>query len=442
MKQFTKRTLALAVGLTLPAAAFATNGMFMIGFGANEIGMGGAGVAFAQDAISSATNPATLKTVGNQFNLDVGFFSPRAQASLGPITQKSDVGLGGDESKPWFNDFYVMPALGYSKQVGRWAYGFNFVPIGGGGSNYTKNLYDLNQNPQHTPTGNTDTGTLGVSLLIAQFNPTIAYAFNKHNNFGASLVVGMQRFVAYGLGNFITFTQTQTANHLTNNGEDWSAGLGARVGWTGTFLRHNRLTLGASATSKVYMTRFHDYSELFAGNGSFDTPANWIIGAAFKATKRATIAFDIERYLYSGVPAVANSGPNLPGSSNGLFPVSKSVNALGLPAGLGFGWTDQTVYKLGLNYDINRKWTARAGWNYGKSPINEATQIAFNLVAPATTENHLTLGGTYRQKKDLEWDFAYMHAFTYKQYGPTYIGNQGSIQMQQDSLDVEVNYKF
>ena len=439
MKLFTKRVLALAIGLTLPAAAFATNGMFMIGFGANEIGMGGAGVAFAQDAISSATNPATLKMVGNQFNLDVGFFSPRAEASLGGIQQKSVVGLGGDIGKPWLNNFYVMPDIAWAKQDGRWAYGFNFVPVGGGGSNYAKNLYDLNQNPQHIPTRNTDTGTLGVSLLIAQFNPTIAYAFDSKNTIGASLVVGMQRFVAYGLGNFITFTQTHTADHLSNQGEDWSAGLGLRVGWTGKYLRNDRLTLGASATTKVYMTRFHDYSELFADNGSFDTPANWIIGAAFKATKRATVAFDIERYLYSGVASIANSGPN---TSGPVYPVSSAVNALGLPGGLGFGWTDQTVYKLGLNYDISRKWTARAGWNYGKSPINQATQIVFNIVAPAVTQNHLTLGGSYRQTKNLEWDFAYMHAFTYRQYGPTYIGDAGSIQMQQDSLDAEVAYKF
>ncbi|MHB8551702.1 MAG: OmpP1/FadL family transporter [Acidiferrobacterales bacterium] len=414
----------------------------MIGFGANEIGMGGAGVAFAQDAISSATNPATLKMVGNQFNLDVGFFSPRAEASLGGIQEKSNVGLGGDIGKPWLNDFYIMPDIAWAEQDGRWAYGFNFVPVGGGGSNYTKNLYDLNQNPNHQPTGGPDTGTLGVSLLIAQFSPTIAYAFNRHNDFGASLVVGMQRFVAYGLGNFASFTQTQTDNHLTNQGEDWSTGLGLRVGWTGKYMRNDRLTLGASATTKVYMTRFHDYSELFAGNGSIDTPANWIIGAAFKATKRATVAFDIERYLYSGVASIANSGPNLPGAPNGLYPTSQSVNALGLDQGLGFGWGNQTVYKLGLNYELNRKWTARAGWNYGKSPINQATQIAFNIVAPAVTENHLTLGGSYRQTKDLDWTFAYMHAFTFKQYGPTYIGNQGTIQMQQDSLDAEVTYKF
>lgn len=439
MKLFTKRTLALAVGLTLPAAAFATNGMFMIGFGANEIGMGGAGVAFAQDAISSATNPANLKSVGNQFDLDMGFFSPRAQATLGGITEKSIVGLGGDIGKPWLNNFYVMPALAWSKQDGRWAYGFNFVPVGGGGSNYQRNLYDLNQNPQHTRTGNTDTGTLGVSLLIAQFNPTIAYAFNSRNTFGASLVVGMQRFVAYGLGNFISFTQTQTADHLTNQGEDWSAGLGLRVGWTGKYLRNDRLTLGASATSKVYMTRFHDYSELFAGNGSFDTPANWIIGAAFKVTKKATLALDIERYYYADVPSVANSGPN---TSGPIFPVSSTVNALGLDQGLGFGWSNQTVYKLGLNYELNHKWAVRAGWNYGKSPINEATQIAFNIVAPAVTQNHLTLGATWKQKKNLDWTMAYMHAFTFKQYGPTYIGNEGEIQMQQDSLDVEVGYKF
>ncbi len=439
MKLFTKRTLALAVGLTMPAAAFATNGMFMIGFGAKSIGMGGAGVAYAQDGLSSATNPANLQLVGSRFDLDVGLFSPRASATLGGIESKSVIGLGGDEGSPKWDDLYLMPAIAWVKNKGDWSYGFNFVPVGGGGSNYSKNLYDLNQNPLHTPTGGTDTGNLGVSLFIAQFNPTIAYAFDKKNSVGASLVVGMQRFVAYGLGNFTTFTASGNADHLTNNGEDWSYGLGVRVGWTGKYLADDRLTLGASATSKVYNRRFHEYSELFAGHGSFDTPANWIIGAAFKATKKATVAFDIERYLYSGVPAIANPGPN---TSGGLYPVSKSVNALGLDGGLGFGWHDQTVYKIGLNYDLNPKWTVRGGWNYGKSPIDQSSQIAFNIVAPATTQNHLTLGGTYRSSQTLEWNFAYMHAFTFKQYGPTYIGNSGSIQMQQDSFDVSVGYKF
>ncbi|MHB8453978.1 MAG: OmpP1/FadL family transporter [Acidiferrobacterales bacterium] len=439
MKLFSKRMLAIAVGLTLPTAAFATNGMFMIGFGAKSIGMGGAGVAYAQDGLSSATNPANLALIGNRFDLDVGLFSARASASLGGIHAKSVIGLGGDERTPRWDDVYLMPDIAWAKQNGSWAYGFNFVPVGGGGSAYKKNFFDLNQNPSHTPTGGTDTGTLGISLFVAQFNPTIAYAFSKKNTLGASLVVGMQRFVAFGLGNFTTFTASGNAAHLTNNGEDWSTGLGARLGWTGKFLDDDRLTLGASATSKIDMSRFHEYSELFAGNGKIDTPANWIIGAAYKVTRNATVAFDIERYLYSGVNSISNAGPN---TSGGLYPVSKSVNALGLAQGLGFGWSDQTVYKLGLNYDWSDKLALRGGWNFGKSPVNAAQDIAFNILAPAVTQKHLTLGGTYKESSNLEWNLAYMHAFTFKEYGPTYLGGTGSIQMQQDSLDVSVGYKF
>ncbi len=119
-----------------------------------------------------------------------------------------------------------------------------------------------------------------------------------------------------------------------------------------------------------------------------------------------------------------------------MFPVSKEVNALGQDEGLGFGWKNQNIYKLGLSYDYNDKLTLRGGWNYGESPINEAREIAFNIVAPATVQHHLTLGFTYHLSPEMEISTAYVHAFRHEQFGPTYIGNVGRIEMEQDSLSV------
>ena len=61
MKLLTKHSLALAFALTLaaPVNVFATNGMWMIGYGAKATGMGGAGVAYPQDAMAAAYNPAS-----------------------------------------------------------------------------------------------------------------------------------------------------------------------------------------------------------------------------------------------------------------------------------------------------------------------------------------------------------------------------------------------
>ena len=54
---------ALALGLSLSAPAFAINGYFLLGYGAKQLGMAGAGVALPQDRIVGALNPAGMALV-------------------------------------------------------------------------------------------------------------------------------------------------------------------------------------------------------------------------------------------------------------------------------------------------------------------------------------------------------------------------------------------
>jgi len=197
--------------------------------------------------------------------------------------------------------------------------------------------------------------------------------------------------------------------------------------------------LGAVYTTKVYMKPFDRYKELFAEHGDIDTPGNAAVGAALKVTPKLTVAMDIVRYYYEDVRSIANLGPNTDGN---LFPVDKAQNGLGEDAGLGFGWHDQTVYKLGFHYEHNSKWIYRAGWNYGKSPINEEREIAFNITAPATTQHHATIGATYKLGKNYELNGSYMHAFTFSQSGPTYIGGTGTIKMMQNAVNVGFGFTF
>ena len=55
---------AIAFALAAPSTVFATNGMYMIGYGAKATSMGGAGVAYPQDAMITAYNPAGMTEVG------------------------------------------------------------------------------------------------------------------------------------------------------------------------------------------------------------------------------------------------------------------------------------------------------------------------------------------------------------------------------------------
>ena len=173
-------------------------------------------------------------------------------------------------------------------------------------------------------------------------------------------------------------------------------------------------------------------------------PANAGLGISYQATPGLLLAFDVSRTFYEDVPAIANTGPNLAGDPNG--PLGSEDRRLGLANGLGFGWTDQTVYKIGGEYSINEAWIVRAGWNYGESPINEDREIIMNLLAPATVEHHLTLGGTYVISAESEINFSYVHAFWNKQCGPTYISDDGSnlgcLEMEQNTIGASFSMKY
>ena len=430
MKCHTKRGLAVAIaaGMLCPLGAQATNGMFMIGYGAKSVAMGGAAIGFPQDALAGAVNPASVGSVGMRADVDAALFLPSAKACLGNLCEESRA-----------NTFLIPNMAGAMQFNRKLAFGFSAVGAGGGGSRYNQNLYN---NATLTAGDPEIDKTLGVNLMVMQMNPTVAYKYNKNHSFGASMVISVQTFRAFGLDYFSNFTRTGLGTTtLTNRGNDWSYGAGLRAGWLGTFMQ-KRLTVGVAGTSKIDNSPFEKYSDLFAEAGDIDTPANFGVGAAYRFTDNLTVALDVQRVYYSGVNSISNLPPTHR-SGVPVYPEDESLNRMGLTRGMGFGWEDQTIYKLGMAYQLNKYWTLRGGWNYGESPIPEDNgAILVNIVAPATTQHHLTLGGTYSLNDNIEVNFAYMHAYNFKQYGPTYIGGTGSIEMSQNSFGVGLGMKF
>jgi len=87
-----------------------------------------------------------------------------------------------------------------------------------------------------------------------------------------------------------------------------------------------------------------------------------------------------------------------------------------------FGWDDQWVFKLGGEYKLNERITLRAGYNYGKSPIDGRTitttspQVVGNecmriIGFPAIVEHHISLGAGFKLSQNLTLDVSYIHAF-------------------------------
>lgn len=259
MKIQTSRLLAMAVAVAgtfgIAGSAFATNGYFSIGYGAGSEGMGGVGVT-TQDSMCVGGNPACLgEFLTPQFDVGAGLFDARRRSGKGAVANSSGnltpaLGAGGNG---WSGvNTFLIPGMGF-------VFPFNdeltigFAAIGNGGMNtsYKPNIFGVGDNIDRV---------VGVDMVQLMVPITVAYKANREHTVAASVVPARARFLAQGLQAMNSFSSDQ--DHLTDKGHDYANGMGVRIGWLGHFME-DRVQLGATYASKIFMSKFTKYSGLF-----------------------------------------------------------------------------------------------------------------------------------------------------------------------------------
>ena len=139
---------ALALGAAL-IPAHATNGYFAHGYGIKAKGMGGAGVALAQDGFAGANNPAQSAFAGNRYDVGVDLFMPeremeRTGADDANVQSKSD------------SEYFLIPEFGYNNVIND-QLSMGLTVYGNGGMNT-----DYSGDPRIL---GTTSGRLGVDLM-------------------------------------------------------------------------------------------------------------------------------------------------------------------------------------------------------------------------------------------------------------------------------------
>lgn len=388
------RTATLWITLASPAlwplAAHATNGYFSHGYGAKGLGQAGVGIAWGQDALAAASNPANTGLVGNRVDAGVTWFAPRRSADITDNAFGPNERYSGDGRKNFF-----IPEFGITRQLSE-QWGVSLAAYGNGGMNteYRRNPYARFG----------ATGTAGVDLEQLFITPSVAWKPNEAHSFGVGLNVAYQRFSAQGIGAFAGFSADP--QHLSDRGTDSSLGAGVRLGWTGTVAPG--VTLGATWASKV-RGQFDDYRGLFADGGRFDVPENYGVGITWRPNGAWTLGADLQRIRYGQIGAVGNP----------LSPLLRGV-PLGAAGGPGFGWRDISVIKLAAAYQVSPTLTVRGGISHTQQPV-PAGQTFLNTLAPGVVQSHLTLGATWKTAGGVEVTGYAAHAF-----GKTVRGN-GSI---------------
>ena len=452
--------ITFIIVVAIPSLALATNGMGLIGQGINSRGMGGVAAAYPQDSLAGAANPATIvdvETGKNGKRIDAGgdiFNMVRKTSVIQNKAIQNDEGEANTEVKARVFrsdlEYLLFPNMGMVKRYTKNIYGgFIMIPAGGGATYYPENFLNWvgdnseasNEKPYNPCKYEKDNklcenkaGTVGIFLAQMNLGPSIAYKFLNNHSIGVSVLFGLQVFNAWGIDNFASFRADQDSNKFTNRGFDLSYGIGAKIGYYGK-LFDDVLRIGLSYQSKTNMSAFTKYSQLFAEQGNIDIPANCLAGFALKVHRDLVLAFDIGYTFYEDVKSIANPGPSAEGGS------IPEENKLGADNGYGFGWKNQTIYKVGADYSLNKNLKIRAGWNYGKSPIGN-NEVLFNTLAPATVQHHLAMGSTYDYSDTLELSVSFVHAFRNRQAGPGMIGDAWAIEMYENILGIGVSFKL
>lgn len=402
---------------------YATNGYFSHGLGTKSKGMAGAGVALAEDALGGALNPANMALIGSRMDLGGSLFIP-----------KRGFRANNDGTPPWpqvtpsdyksKNDFFVIPQFAYNHQIDHVSTIGIALTANGLSTKYGSPLFDY-FNPfvsSSTPAG----ADLYQLLLHVPYSRRLT----DDLAIGVAPIFAVQTFRARGLEDFKGVSIYP--NEVTNNGFDFSYGVGANLGIN--YRVTDRLSLGVGAQSRIYMTEFDSYRGLFAEQGDFDIPESVQLGFALQATDNLILAVDYQRIYYSHIASVAN--PN-------DIPLNPLNPTLGSDNGAGGGWQDAKVIKVGIRWEMSPQTILRAGYSRSTQVIPN-TQALVNIFAPAVGTEHFSIGMTKALTKDRELNIALTHSPRQELTGnnPNTSTQTGTLRMQQTELEITYSWKL
>lgn len=407
---------AAAVTVMAAGTASATDGYFSNGYGNAAKGMAGAGSVLALDTQAAMNNPAAMQALGNRVDVGLSVFSPRRDANVESTTGFFAGTTGGKYKSK--SEYFYIPSVGVNVDKGEYSLGFTVSANGGMNTDYKDTVF-----------AGGSSGATGVDLAQVFLGATYSRKVNKDHSFGITPTLAIQRFAATGLQGFGGISSARA--NLTDRGYDTSVGGGVRLGWLTEL--SNDVTVGATYQSRMYMSKFKKYSGLFAEQGDFDIPAALTVAMAVKATDKLTVALDVKNIYYGSVKAISNTNNVGAGTAGTL---------LGNDGGMGFGWDDMQVYKIGAQYEVDSALTLRAGWSHNTAAF-KSTENIFNILAPAVVTDHVSAGATYKISDAHEIGGSLTRAFSTKISGDGNVNHgTNSLDLRMDQFDLDVGYTY
>ena len=406
-------------------SSFATNGYQLIGIGSYQKSLAGAITALPGSNMTAVTNPAGMLRIGHRADFSMEAFMP---------DRSTDFTAFGGNKVDSSSEIYGIPAIGWNGPVGS-----RGDMVFGGGMYGTSGMGVDYGSTSMQPGVYWDAYS---SIAFWQMAPALALQVAEKLSLGASINIDFQQ-VAFQQ-RMLADTDSDGQGDTVVNNFDLSRGasaFGFGLSLGILYDLNEMVTLGASYKSKQFftdleyqlaygdidMSAFPSGGPLPAGTYKLDLdfPQQAAVGIAVHATDAFTIAADIKWINWSEtMDKLAVKGPG------------------GIEVPMDPGWDDQIIFAIGLAYRVNDRFNLRAGFNYGESPIDEAS-AANNMILPAVVETHYTVGADYTLNE--HWDIGCHYMYVPENSiiaGPGTSAPGVEISLSEQSFGINLGYRF
>lgn len=398
-----------------------------------SLGMAATAVAYPQDSFAVAYNPAGMIAVGNRVDVEGGWLHDEGHSR---VYGNPSPGADGHFNLMRRHD-YVVGNIGFNTDWCtnlcdcldvHWSFGVAL---------YNRDFQKATQNKVQ-PLFGTSKG--GIEYVHEELAASLAVNVCDGHSLGISLDWHIARVKVNGLEKFATTTSpipSVNPEHVTNNGYNYSHGLGVTFGYYGQLA--DWLSIGATYRPKTKMDRYKKYDGFFAQHGKIDIPEKISAGIAIDPWPCLTLCFDVEHLRWHSVKSLSNKLVTEPEE---FFTVSQ----LGSDNGTGFGFRNQTFYRLGVEYRFCDTLAVRAGYRHVNA-IFSRSQTAANTLLDDVILNFITCGFTWNFCHCGEFSAFYAHGFDHSVKGrdsiPAFLGGGNvNISESKDILGFAFGWKW
>jgi long-chain fatty acid transport protein len=235
------------------------------------------------------------------------------------------------------------------------------------------------------------------SVIVMQITPTVAYEVTDRFSIGVAPIIDL---ASLSINPMQLGQQLGAASEVYNFGTRYAWGGGFQIGTYYDFKNHFKA--GFMFKSPIWaekLTYQGTRPNTEAVNGQFDLnlPTTLSLGFSYDGIQDTIIGLDIRYFDY------AHAAGFKKGVEDGFV--------------RGLDWDSVMAIAVGVERKLNQKLKLRMGYCWNENPIPNRSAM-LNVAAPLMMQHVLSVGATYSIVKNLEFSFAYSHAFKAKITGP------------------------